>query len=273
MTLHFPKLSGLLWSLLTIYAGLTIALYLLQDLLVFHPVTLTVPESEAVAKAHPDAIETTLKTIDGNVLRGWLHNPEPRKGIIIYFQGNAEEISYVMDQPPYPDGWGAALYNYRGYGLSEGKPSQAALESDALEIYDQTASRHPELAGRIGVMGRSLGCGPAVYLARHRPVAFAILTTPYDSVLSVARERYPVFPVSLILKHRFSADLDAPFVKSPALALVAEKDTVITPAHASALAEAWGGTIETVTISGATHNGIDSTPGYREAIETFLKSL
>lgn len=273
MAMNSSKATGFLWSLAIIYAALTAALYLLQDFLVFHPIPLTQAEAEVVIKAHPEAVETILKAEDGTLIKGWTHNPEPGKGIIIYFQGNAEEISYVLDRPPYPDGWSSVLYNYRGYGLSEGKPSQKNIETDALAIYDQIIARYPEMSGKIGVMGRSLGCGPAVFLARHRAVAFVILTTPYDSILAVASARYPVFPVSLLLKHKFLADRDAPLVKSPAIALIAGKDTVIPPTHAYALASVWGGTIETVIIPGASHNGIDSAPGYREAIEKFLKSV
>jgi pimeloyl-ACP methyl ester carboxylesterase len=64
-----------------------------------------------------------------------------------------------------------ALFNYRGYGKSEGEPSESALFRDALEIYDLIAARSAVDKQRIVAMGRSLGSGVAAFLASQRPVA------------------------------------------------------------------------------------------------------
>jgi hypothetical protein len=94
------------------------------------------------------------------------NNFERNKSLIIYFGGNADEVSGMVPfYKRFPE-WSLLLVNYRGYGISTGKPSQAALCSDALILFDTiTKNLFPQI---VIVMGRSLGTGVAVHLAAHR---------------------------------------------------------------------------------------------------------
>ncbi len=117
---------------------------------------------------------------------------------MIYFGGNGEEVSWLVPEFSRVPDWAALLVNYRGYGLSEGQPSETKLYRDALALYDR-ATRRPDIdSGRVIVMGRSLGTGVATYLASQRPVAGVVLISPYDSLVQVAREAYPFLPVNLL---------------------------------------------------------------------------
>jgi pimeloyl-ACP methyl ester carboxylesterase len=118
----------------------------------------------------------------GTRLQGWVLNPGQRKAVI-YFGGNSEMITHRRGffEDVFRD-YSVYLINYRGYGDSEGSPSEAGLFSDALAIYDQLSPRHQS----ISAYGRSLGSGVAVYLAARRPLEKLILLTPYDSVAAVA---------------------------------------------------------------------------------------
>src|SRR5262245_62679558 len=95
---------------------------------------------------------------------------------------------------PWPADWSLALVNYRGYGESDGNPSETTLFGDALAVFDALASR-PEIdRARIVLVGRSLGSGVATYVASERPVAAVVLISPYDSMTAIARRHYPWLP-------------------------------------------------------------------------------
>ena len=163
------------------------------------------------------------------------------------------------------------LVNYRGYGGSEGKPGEAELFADALQIYDYAQGR--ARGGRVALMGRSLGSGVAVYLAAQRPVAGVILVSPYDSIESVARGVYPFLPIALMLKHRFDSLSRAAQIRTPLLCLVASEDRVIPRPHSERLYAAWGGPRQWREISPAGHDSIADAPEYWRAIAGFLQAL
>ena len=164
------------------------------------------------------------------------------------------------------------LMNYRGYGASEGTPSESALFNDALFVYEALANSTAH-NGKIVAFGRSLGSGVAVYLSTHRRIDALVLVTPYDSVRNVARRRFSWLPVSRLLRHPFDSLALAPSLDLPALFLVAEYDEVIPIPHAKNLAEAWGGTMQWVLIEDATHNSIGAEPDYWLSIRRFFNEL
>jgi pimeloyl-ACP methyl ester carboxylesterase len=191
--------------------------------------------------------------------------------VLIYFGGNAEEVSWLASTGGRYAGWSLLLMNYRGYGRSEGKPGEAALYADALQVYDYAIGRAQ--GGRVAVMGRSLGSGVAVYLAARRPVTGVILVSPYDSVESVAKGIYPWLPIGLMLKHRFDSLSRAPGIQAPLLCLVASNDRVIRRQHSERLYAAWGGAKQWREIGPADHDSIAGESGYWRAIAEFLQGL
>ena len=244
-------------------------IYFLQERLIFFPQ----PLASDPLRDHPDGrIEAvSLDAGEEIALHGWLAKadggPAP---VLIYFGGNAEEVSWLAATARRYAGWSLLLFNYRGYGASGGKPSEAALFDDALRIYDYARAR--AAGGRVAVMGRSLGSGVAVYLASQRPLAGVILVSPYDSVERVAEGVYPYLPIRLMLKHRFDSIARAPMIKAPLLCLAASDDSVIPLAHSERLFAAWGGAKRWQLIAPAAHDSIAERAEYWRAIEAFLRS-
>jgi pimeloyl-ACP methyl ester carboxylesterase len=160
------------------------------------------------------------------------------------------------------------LVSYRGYGGSEGSPSEATLTADAMRWHDYAAKdlKPP----RVFAFGRSLGSGVAVKLAAARPLAGVVLITPYDSMVEVAGHHYPFLPVSLLLRHRFESVAQAPKITAPLLCIAAEQDEVIPVRHARALHDAWGGAKQWLELPGAGHNNTDGAPVFWPAIREFL---
>jgi pimeloyl-ACP methyl ester carboxylesterase len=241
--------------LLGVYLLLAAFLYVYQRRLIYYPVAL---DPSFVA-------ERIVVDNQGTRLQGWVLNPGQRKAVI-YFGGNSEMITHRRGffEDVFRD-YSVYLINYRGYGDSEGSPSEAGLFSDALAIYDQLSPRHQS----ISAYGRSLGSGVAVYLAARRPLEKLILLTPYDSVAAVAQKIYPMFPVRYLIKDRF----DSPAIEAPVLITSAEHDREIRLPHTLALKQSFTrAPLDYMMISGAAHNNIVDFPDYREAVRQFVSS-
>lgn len=225
-------------------------------------------------KTYPLA-ETTIRCADGKFVHGWFvqrHLREP-KPLVIYFGGNAEEVTiFLYHYGEYFSEHALGFFNYRGYGLSTGKPTEKTFFSDALSIYDFLSTQYAVDPQRIYVMGRSLGTGVATYLASKRPVKGTILISPYDSIKAVAEEMFPYFIVSgYSIKSVFESIKYAPSIQSSALAFVGLKDTVIYPKHSQKLIEHWGGEIATFTFPKADHESIMEEQRMWEEIVKFIK--
>jgi len=273
--------EGALFSLakiaVAVAIGLPVVVYLLQDRLIFYPQTLTEARRAAVAKRFPAVHEIALAAADGTRLHAWhvkssISDSGP---LVLYFGGNAEEVSWMLEaigDPPRGDTPGVdwLLADYRGYGGSEGSPSEAALFADALAFYDWAARLPGAQARRIYVFGRSLGSAMAVHVAAERTVAGVILVTPFDSLVSVAKHYYPYLPVGWMLKHRFDSISHAPRLSAPLLCFIAEHDDVIPPVHGERLFAAWGGAKHRVLLRNSKHNDTDGDGAFWPAVRAFL---
>jgi dienelactone hydrolase len=252
-------------------AGLLVGAYLLQGLWLFRPVRENGHAFQDTAQLKVEPVELR---IDAKVtLHGWELSPKVRAGKIpglIYFGGRQEDISELAHVT---EMFGARLiriFNHRGFAMSSGKPSEEGFLSDALAQYDALAARPHVDPSNITVIGRSLGSGPAVYLAAHRPVAAVVLVTPYDSILALARRHYPYLPVRQLLRHRFEAHLWAGEARCRVLTILAESDTVVPADHSHELLAHWAGSAEVITIPGTDHSSVLRADATRSAIRKFL---
>ncbi|OQY55917.1 MAG: hypothetical protein DRR08_16350 [Candidatus Parabeggiatoa sp. nov. 2] len=273
----------LIESLLRIVIGVLIAiplllyplLYFAQEKLLFIQQKRNYERFDWVRQEYPLAEEVQIKTPDDVTLHGWFvkNTPEKQSPLLIYFGGNAEEVSGHVRDIDFLTGWSLLLVNYRGYGLSEGSPSEQNFFNDAVLLYDVFSNRADIDPNKVVAFGRSLGTGVAVYLASQRPLKGLILVSPYDSIRSVAQRIYFYVLMSLLLKHPFDSLALAPLIKTPMLALIAEQDRLIPPPHSVALIEAWGGVTQQQMIPDTKHNNIQIGRGYWESITAFLDSM
>lgn len=232
-------------------------LYVYQRRLIYHPVKLD-PEFKA---------DEIVIDSDGTRLHGWVLNPGQARAVI-YFGGNSELITHRRDyfEQVFAN-YSVFLINYRGYGNSDGSPTEASLCADALAIHDQIRNKYKS----VSAYGRSLGSGVAVYLAAQRPLGRLILLTPYDSIAAVAQKLYPMFPVGYLIKDRFDSAARAANIDIPVLIASAEHDREIAVEHTLALRRRFTLTqVEYRQIKGAAHNDIIDFPEYRAFVEGFL---
>jgi pimeloyl-ACP methyl ester carboxylesterase len=261
--------ASLIKIIVGVALGVPLFMWLFQERMLFFPRSL-----EFRPALRPNVEEVTLVAADGVKLRGWMvksaGTPAP---LVIYFGGNAEEVSWLAGVADQFAGWSLLLVNFRGYGESEGKPGEKELFEDALVIHDYARLRPDVSPERIVAMGRSLGSGVAVYLAAHRPLRGVILVSPYDSIAEVAKRHYPFLPVSLMLRHRFDSLTRASQIEAPLLCLVATEDRIIPAAHSRVLFEAWRGAKTWYEIPRSDHDSVSGEPEYWRSIAEFLKAL
>ena len=193
---------------------------------------------------------------------------EGRDRAIVYFGGNAESVAFNV--PEFARAFDDAtvyLVNYRGYGGSTGSPTERAFYADAAAIYDRLKAYHDGIA----VIGRSLGSGVATYLASIRDVERMVLITALRQHRERRRRRYPIYPMSLLLKDKFRSTEHVDNIVAPTLVLIAEHDRVIPREHTESLIDAFGDhELTVVTLDDTNHNTIDDSPAYTAALEEFL---
>ena len=155
----------------------------------------------------------------------------------------------------------SAVYvvEYPGYGLRPGQPNEPSLNRAVREGYDELRARYPNIG--IGVIGESLGSGPACTLA-HAPVppAKLVLMVPFDTLASVAADHMPYLPTNLLLKDRWDNVASLKGYRGPVTIYAAQRDTIIGPEHGRRLASAVGATFHLID-SG--HNDLLSSGAVR----------
>ncbi len=223
------------------YGGICLLFFVIQRSFIYFP-----------TEARPSAPVLVLQTREAtlHITARQLEGP----GALIYFGGNAEDVYFTLPEfvEAFPD---RAIYmpHYRGYGGSSGKPSEAALHSDARHVFDWVMQSHQD----VMVVGRSLGSAVAVRLAATAPVSRLVLVTPFDSILNLGRQRFPFLPVGILLIDRFESWRFAPEVVAPTMIVAASHDEVVPMESTMRLYRAFQPEVaEILVIQGAGHNSL-----------------
>ncbi|WP_426206576.1 alpha/beta hydrolase [Pseudomonas sp. TWP3-1] len=250
-------LMSLVALIVGIYLVLCLALFVFQRSLIYFPQPAAVdsPDSRLTLAMQDAQIRVTVREQVGSKA-------------LIYFGGNAEDVSRNL--PEFAEAFpGYALYflHYRGFGGSEGAPSEEAIAEDALALFDQVYASHPQVA----LIGRSLGSGVAVRLASQRPATQLILVTPYNSLEEIAAGYYPWLPVKWLLKDRYQSGKYAAHISVPTLLLVASEDEVIPRLSSERLLESFPKGVATLkVVADSGHNSISERTQYLQWIGDFL---
>lgn len=235
-------------AIIILYLGLCGILFINQRSLIYFPQPRSISNGATL----------TLLAGDAQVLVTTRQHNGPRA--LLYFGGNAEDVSYSLPNlsSAFPD-YAIYLLHYRGYGGSSGSPSETALFTDAIALFDKVHAAHQ----KIVVVGRSLGSGVAVRLASVRPVARLVLVTPYDSLQKLAAKQFPYIPVRWLLLDKYESWRYAEHVTAPTLIVAAEHDEIIPRTNTEALYRRFHTGVATFKmVAGASHNSISENPEY-----------
>lgn len=236
-------------ALLFIYIAMCLVMFVFQRSFLYFPQPRSNVPGADLIKLNSDNLTINVTAVNPN-------NAEA----ILYFGGNAEDVSYSVPHlaAAFP---GKALYlmHYRGYGGSEGKPSEKALIKDALALYDSISKNHSDII----VVGRSLGSGIAIQLASARQISKLVLVTPYDSMARIAATHYPFLPVKWLFQDKYESWKYAENITVPTFIIAAEHDEVIPLASTKSLFNHFRkGNAQFNIVENTGHNSISSSPEY-----------
>ena len=232
------------------------------------------PPPQAVGLAQVQVV--MLQTPDHERLVLWYAAPVPGKPTILFFQGNAGDIA---DRAPrlafyQSQGFGAAFLSYRGFGGSTGRITESGLIIDARSAYDWLVTVTP--AGRIVLVGESLGTGVAVQLAAQvaatTPVAAVALEAPYSSAIAVAEGRFPFLPVALLMQDTFLSIDHIASIGAPLLIQAGTADRVVPFALGQTLFAAALQPKVFITLPGRGHEIIFAPDVWQREVDFFVRS-
>jgi dienelactone hydrolase len=256
-----------------LWLGLTAAVAANQRRLVFNPTVER--EVKSPRSSGHRTRPVVLRAADGTRLSGWLMTPKipGRHPAVVYFGGRSEEVSWVVrDAGKLFPNMAVLAVNYRGYGDSHGDPAEIRMVEDGCMLFDWLAARAHVDARRIAVVGRSLGSGVAVQVAKERPAHSVVLITPYDSILAIAKRKFRVMPIEYMLRHRFESIKYAPALKAPTYVLRAASDDVVPHSHTDQLVAKLARLCGDDIVPGSDHMNIPYLEGTQSRIANFLTS-
>ncbi|MDT8376878.1 MAG: alpha/beta hydrolase [Mariprofundaceae bacterium] len=260
--------------LLSTMAFMTGWMLMFEDQYIYYP-TREIYDTPKAAGLEFQDIHLTAD--DGTALHGWLIPHPEARFTLLHFHGNAGNISHRLHLYKQWHRMGLSVFaiDYRGYGKSEGAPSEAGFYNDARAAWKELVGRQEIPASRIIVAGRSLGCAVAAKLATETTPAALVLETPFTNIPDMAAEHYPwIVPVRLLVKTQFDTLDLIKNVHAPAMVVSAGEDEIVPAAMSKKIHAAANEPRQFVTLSG-NHNDFDisSSTAYATAWQQWLNRL
>ena len=243
------------------------ALYYFQEKLLFLPTTLDESYEYKLDYPHEELFLRPEKDVIINAIH---FKAENSKGVILYFHGNAGDLSRWSKITQYfvKRNYDVLVMDYRTYGKSKGKLSEEALYKDAQYCYEYLLKQYSQ--EEITVYGRSLGTGVASYIAMKNEPKQLILETPYYSILDVAKHRFPVFPVKSLLRYHFPNFEYLPKVNCPISIIHGTSDKVVPFESGKKLSDLNIKNLNFISIADGGHNNLVEFEAYHTAMDNIL---
>ncbi len=251
------------------YLVFGLGIYLFQDGAIYY----ADPDRVEVKSSWP-INEIKIETADGETLVGWYMAAQLGCPTMLMFHGNAGHVGKAGWQYGriHEAGVGMLAVSWRGYAGSTGKPSEAGLYADAQASYD--ALREMGVTpDQIVIHGFSLGSSPATLIASRNPSTALILEAPFFSAVRMARERLPIYPTGLMLRHKYPTNQYIGDVDAPLLIVHGSADSVIPAKHSEDLATLAKAPVKRIVFDGSDHNTLVRDGLYADAAWPFLKPL
>lgn len=259
----------MLW-LLVFYGAACALLYLFQSRLLYFPEKTWYATPRDIGLAFENI---TLKSEDGLRLSAWHIPAEGNRATLLLCHGNAGNISHRLEYVKIFNqlGLNTFLFDYRGFGASEGEPSEEGTYLDALAAWRflvEEAGVPPE---RILLMGKSLGGAVAAWLATQKPVGGLVLQSTFTSLPELAQNLYPIFPVRQLARYRYETAAYLKKANVPVLIVHSVQDEIVPFRMARQLFDAAAGPRTFLELQGGHNTAFwTSRDLYQQALERFL---
>ncbi|HLG18050.1 MAG TPA: alpha/beta hydrolase [Blastocatellia bacterium] len=273
------------------FAGVAILIMGFEDRLIYFPSKYPeglwdvsrIPQVEG--EIVPNIEDCYFVTSDGVKLHGWFCTPRrtargslepiPADMVLLWFHGNAGNVTDRYDMIRVMMGIPVQVFivDYRGYGKSEGSPSEQGLYLDARAAWDYLVSERGVRPGNIIILGKSLGGVPAIDLASKVDPAGLIVQSSFTSAHDMAAAVMPLLPRFLI-HSRMESVKKIPVVRCPKLFIHSPRDEVVPYELGRRLFDAASEPKQFYTVEGAGHNETYFVGGnrYVEAVRQFVES-
>jgi len=273
-------LVTLLAGLALVYVALGVVLYLFQSSMVF---LANLPGRGL--DATPDQIgldyeDVVIETTDGERLHGWFVPTAQARGTLLFFHGNAGNISHRLESIQIFSrlGLDVLIVDYRGYGQSTGHPGEQGTYRDAQAAWDYLVEKRQVPPQRIVVFGRSLGGAVGAWLASHladdeKPAA-VLIESSFSSGADMARRLYPIYPARLLTRLRYPVVEYAARLACPVLVIHSRDDEIIPFAMGRAIYDAAGEPKDFIELRGDHNSGFWlSRDVYAAGLDQFLSRV
>ena len=268
-------IKSVLWIAGVIVGGyliILLLLYLFQTNMVYHPTKKLWTDPSKAGFVFEDV---SFQSSDGLTLHGWLVPADSNNPTVLYCHGNAGNISGRMEtiRLLHDLGLNVFIFDYRGYGQSEGSPSEQGTYNDALAAWNYLRFDQGLESDNIIVMGRSLGGSIASWLGARKSPAALIVESTFTSAADLANEIYPWLPVRQLIKYEYRTKNYIRKVKVPIFMAHSREDQVVPFQHGEALFKIAPDPKNFVELRGSHGTGfLDSGKKYREALQQFLET-
>ena len=271
----YQRAKSMFWSIILIFGGLYLAfmilLYIFQARLIYFPI-----KSLAASPTHLGLVyeEVWLETEDGLRLHGWFIPAESALRTVLFFHGNAGNISHRLEsiEQFHRLGLNVFIIDYRGYGQSEGTPSELGTYRDGEAAWHYLVDQRQIPPEQIVIFGRSLGGGVGAWLAQKYQPGALILESTFASVPAVAAKHYPFIPVRLLARIHYNTLERIPEVNCPVLVIHSPDDEIIPYSNGESIFKAALPPKEFLQIKGGHNEGfLISQAKYEAGLRDFIK--
>ena len=257
--------------ILTIYIAISVALYYLQDYVLFKPEKL--PKDFQFDYDNQETKEYNLETRDGATINGLRFFPKGEsKGVVLYLKGNSKSIKgwgkFAVDFTRH--GYNVLMVDYRGFGKSTGKRSQKAIKRDLQLVYNKLMEMTTE--DRIILYGRSLGSGFATKLASMNNPKKLILDAPYYSLTKVTARYMPFMPLSILIKYPLPTYKWLKYVQCPIHIIHGTHDKLIPYKSSVKLSQVNADLTKLHTVIGGGHKNLNNYESYHKMLDDILNN-
>lgn len=259
-----------------IYALVCLVFYLLQEKLVFAPAP---PPQRDPSSLGFSFQNLELATDDGaRVHAWWIPSQDARgetkmRGAVLVCHGNAGNIERRLGLAEVfaRHGFGVLLFDYRGYGKSRGRPTEAGAYADAERAHAFLVREAGFTAREVVIFGESLGGAVGIELALRRPSAGLVVENTFTSIPDIGAQRYPWIPVRWLARVRFDSAAKMQRLQVPLLVVHSPDDEVVPIAHGKLLFERASEPKEFIETRGVhSAGGFLQTKEWRDRVCTFV---
>ena len=270
------NMSGLATTLLTLigaYVTLVLFMYFGQAGMLYLP---DLPSRELVAIPQEIGLNhenVELRTDDGVRLHGWYIPVTGARGTLLFFHGNAGNISHRLDSIKIFHKLNLSVFilDYRGYGRSEGSPSELGTQSDARAAWRYLTEARGIAPEKIIIFGRSLGAAVAAQLATQKQPGALIIESAFTSVPDLAAELYWWLPARWLARFDYATRDHVARARAPVLVVHSPEDEIISYRHGEAIFAAAHAPKEMLQLRGGHNDGfMSSGEHYPQGLDRFL---